>query len=138
MRNALFRHINTLSYREIDKVGASSLVTRVVNDVNQMQSAVAMIIRLVVRAPFIAVCSVVICLVLDPPIGGIVAACAVFVGVILWLIMHKTVPYYTRNQRSLDRLTQIAGRTSRARASCAPFRAETKNAPASTKPRAIC
>ena len=74
-----------------------------------MQSAVAMIIRLVVRAPFIAVCSVVICLVLDPPIGGIVAACAVFVGVILWLIMHKTVPYYTRNQRSLDRLTQIAG-----------------------------
>ena len=109
VRNALFRHINTLSYREIDKVGASSLVTRVVNDVNQMQSAVAMIIRLVVRAPFIAVCSVVICLVLDPPIGGIVAACAVFVGVILWLIMHKTVPYYTRNQRSLDRLTQIAG-----------------------------
>ena len=109
VRNALFRHINTLSYREIDKVGASSLVTRVVNDVNQMQSAVAMIIRLVVRAPFIALCSVVICLVLDPPIGGIVAACAVFVGVILWLIMHKTVPYYTRNQRSLDRLTQIAG-----------------------------
>ena len=109
VRNALFRHINTLSYREIDKVGASSLVTRVVNDVNQMQSAVAMIIRLVVRAPFIAVCSVVICLVLDPPIGGIVAACAVFVGVILWLIMHKTVPHYTRNQRSLDRLTQIAG-----------------------------
>ena len=109
VRNALFRHINTLLYREIDKVGASSLVTRVVNDVNQMQSAVAMIIRLVVRAPFIAVCSVVICLVLDPPIGGIVAACAVFVGVILWLIMHKTVPYYTRNQRSLDRLTQIAG-----------------------------
>ena len=109
VRNALFRHINTLSYREIDKVGASSLVTRVVNDVNQMQSAVAMIIRLVVRAPFIAVCSVVICLVLDPPIGGIVAACAVFVGVVLWLIMHKTVPYYTRNQRSLDRLTQIAG-----------------------------
>ena len=109
VRNALFRHINTLSYRELDRIGSASLVNRVINDVNQMQSAVAMIIRLVVRAPFIAVCSVVICLVLDPPIGGIVAACAVFVGVILWLIMHKTVPYYTRNQRSLDRLTQIAG-----------------------------
>ena len=109
VRDALFRHINTLSGRELDKIGAASLLTRTVNDVNQMQSAVAMIIRLVVRAPFIAVCSVVICLVLDPPIGGIVAACAVFVGVILWLIMHKTVPYYTRNQRSLDRLTQIAG-----------------------------
>lgn len=109
VRDALYRHINTLSYREIDRVGSSSLVTRVVNDVNQMQSAVAMIIRLVVRAPFIALCSVVICLVLDPLIGGIVAACTVLVGLILWLIMHKTVPYYTKNQQSLDRLTQIAG-----------------------------
>ena len=109
VRDALYRHINTLSYREIDRVGSSSLVTRVVNDVNQMQSAVAMIIRLVVRSPFIAVCSVVICLVLDPLIGGIVALCSVLVGLILWLIMHKTVPYYTKNQQSLDRLTQIAG-----------------------------
>ena len=48
VRNALFRHINTLSYRELDKIGAASLVTRTVNDVTQMQSAVAMIIRLVV------------------------------------------------------------------------------------------
>lgn len=109
VRDALYRHINTLSYREIDKIGSSSLVTRVVNDVNQMQSAVAMIIRLVVRAPFIALCSVVICLILDPLIGGIVAACAVLVGVILWVIMQKSVPYYTKNQQSLDRLTQIAG-----------------------------
>ena len=109
VRNALFRHINTLSYKEIDKVGSSSLVTRVVNDVNQMQSGVAMIIRLVVRSPFIAVCSVVICLVLDPVLGGIVAACSVLVGLILWLIMHKTVPYYAKNQQSLDRLTQITG-----------------------------
>ena len=54
VRNALFAHINTLSYRELDKLGSASLVTRTVNDVNQMQSAVAMIIRLVVRAPFIA------------------------------------------------------------------------------------
>ena len=77
VRNALFKHINTLSYRELDKIGAASLVTRTVNDVTQMQSAVAMIIRLVVRAPFIAVCSVVICLAIDWQIGLIVFAAAV-------------------------------------------------------------
>ena len=107
VRNALFRHINTLSYRELDKIGAASLVTRTVNDVTQMQSAVAMIIRLVVRAPFIAVCSVVICLVIDWQVGLIVFAAAVIVSLVLWVIMKKSVPLFTRNQRGLDRLAQI-------------------------------
>lgn len=107
VRNALFRHINTLSYRELDRFGSASLVTRAVNDVNQMQTSVAMIIRLVVRAPFIAVGSVVLCLVIDVQIGLLVAGISVLVGLVLWLIMHKTVKYYARNQRKLDRLTQI-------------------------------
>ena len=107
VRNSLFRHINTLSYRELDRFGSASLVTRTVNDVNQMQSAVAMIIRLVVRAPFIAVGSVVLCLVIDVQIGLLVAGVSVLVGLVLWLIMHKTVKYYARNQQKLDRLTQI-------------------------------
>lgn len=107
VRNALFAHINTLSYRELDKFGSASLVTRTVNDVNQMQSAVAMIIRLVVRAPFIAVGSVILCLILDWQIGLIVTAAAVLVGLVLWVIMKKSVPYYSRNQKKLDRLAQI-------------------------------
>lgn len=107
VRNALFSHINTLSYRELDKLGSASLVTRTVNDVNQMQSAVAMIIRLVVRAPFIALGSVILCLILDWQIGLIVTAAAILVGVVLWVIMKKSVPYYSRNQKKLDRLAQI-------------------------------
>lgn len=107
VRNALFRHINSLSYRELDKFGSASLVTRTINDVNQMQSAVAMIIRLVVRAPFIAVGSVVLCLILDWQVGLIVTAVAILVGVVLWIIMKKSVPYYARNQKKLDRLAQI-------------------------------
>lgn len=107
VRNALFAHINTLSYRELDKLGSASLVTRTVNDVNQMQSGVAMIIRLVVRAPFIAVGSVILCLILDWQIGLIVTAAAVLVGLALWIIMKKSVPYYSRNQKKLDRLAQI-------------------------------
>lgn len=107
VRNALFRHINTLSYRELDKLGTASLVTRTTNDVNQMQSAVAMIIRLVVRAPFIALGSVILCFTIDWQIGLIVTAVAVLVGLVLWVIMHKSVPYYSQNQKKLDRLTQI-------------------------------
>ena len=107
VRNALFRHINTLSYRELDKIGTASLVTRTTNDVNQMQSAVAMIIRLVVRAPFIAVGSVILCFTIDWQIGLIVTVVAVLVGLVLWVIMHKSVPYYSKNQKKLDRLTQI-------------------------------
>ena len=107
VRNALFKHIDTLSYREIDKVGAASLVTRVTNDVTQMQSAVAMTIRLVVRSPFIAIGSVILCLILDWKIGLIVTAASVLVALVLWVIMKKSVPYYSKNQRKLDRLTQI-------------------------------
>ena len=107
VRNALFRHIDTLSYREIDRVGAASLVTRVANDVTQMQSAVAMTIRLVVRSPFIAAGSIILCLALDWRAGLVVTAASVLVALVLWIIMKKSVPYYTKNQKKLDRLTQI-------------------------------
>ena len=107
VRNALFRHIDTLSYREIDRVGAASLVTRGANDVTQMQGAVAMTIRLVVRSPFIAAGSIILCLALDWRAGLVVTAASVLVALVLWIIMKKSVPYYTKNQKKLDRLTQI-------------------------------
>lgn len=107
VRNALFSHINTLSYREIDKVGSASLVTRVVNDVNQMQSAVAIILRLVVRAPFIAAGAIVLCMITDWQIGLLVTLVSVLVGLVLFIIMKKSVPYYAANQKKLDRMSQI-------------------------------
>ena len=107
VRNALFSHINTLSYREIDKVGSASLVTRVVDDVNQMQSAVAIILRLVVRAPFIAAGAIVLCMITDWQIGLLVTLVSVLVGLVLFIIMKKSVPYYATNQRKLDRMSQI-------------------------------
>ncbi len=55
LRADLYAHINTLSYKEIDALGTPALVTRISNDVNQVQTAVAMLIRLVVRAPFLVI-----------------------------------------------------------------------------------
>ena len=55
LRSALFRHINTLSFEELDKIGTPSLITRMTNDINQLQVAVAMLIRLVIRSPFLVI-----------------------------------------------------------------------------------
>ena len=55
LRNEMFRHINTLSHAELDKIGTPSLITRMTNDINQLQWAVAMLIRLVIRAPFLVI-----------------------------------------------------------------------------------
>ena len=63
LRNDLFLHINRLSYAEIDRIGTPSLITRLINDVNQLQLAVAMLIRLVVRAPFLVIGSTILSLI---------------------------------------------------------------------------
>ncbi|UKI48903.1 MAG: hypothetical protein L6U99_08650 [Clostridium sp.] len=55
LRNDLYEHINSLSFKEIDEFKISSLMTRMTNDINQVQTSVAMLIRLVVRAPFIVI-----------------------------------------------------------------------------------
>ena len=65
MRNALFDHINALGFEELDRLGTSSLITRVTNDVNQLQVAVAMLIRLAIRAPFLAIGAIVMAMLLD-------------------------------------------------------------------------
>ena len=65
LRSEMFRHINTLSHGEIDQIGTPSLITRITNDVNQLQLAVAMLIRLVVRAPFLVIGATVMALLLD-------------------------------------------------------------------------
>ena len=61
------------------------------------------------RAPFIAAGSVILCLLIDWQIGLVVTAAAVIVALVLWMIMRRTVPYYSKNQKKLDRLSQIAG-----------------------------
>ena len=69
LRGELFRHINTLSYAEIDRFGTPSLITRLTNDVNQLQLEVAMLIRLVVRAPFLAIGAVIMAMTIDVPLA---------------------------------------------------------------------
>ena len=65
LRSAMFRHINSLSHSELDKLGTPSLITRMTNDINQLQLAVAMLIRLVIRAPFLVIGAMVMAVMID-------------------------------------------------------------------------
>ncbi|MGG7176846.1 ABC transporter ATP-binding protein [Clostridium paraputrificum] len=107
LRNALFRHISSLSYAEIDSFGTSSLVNRLTNDVNQLQVAVAMLIRLVVRAPFICIGAIIMAMILDFKLSLILIATTPFFAVILYLFIGKTSPMYKKYQQKLDKIASL-------------------------------
>lgn len=104
LRNDLFKHINSLSYSEIDKIGTASLVNRITNDINQVQVAVAMLIRLVVRAPFLVLGATIMAMILDLKMSLIFWACGILIALTLYFIMKKSVPLYKVIQQKLDRV----------------------------------
>lgn len=108
LRNDLFRHIGTLSHRELDRFGAASLSTRITNDVNQLQFGVAMLIRLVIRAPFLCIGGLISCMLIDLHISLVLlVTIPVFVGA-LAVIMRKTIPLYKKLQHKLDAIGSAA------------------------------
>ena len=108
LRNELFEKINRFSHTEIDRFGTSSLITRITNDVNQLQTAVAMLIRLVVRAPFLAIGAVVAAVMLDVKLSIIFLITMPLIAFVLYFIMSKTVPLYRTIQKKLDRISLIS------------------------------
>lgn len=109
LRRDLYKHINSLSYSGIDKVGASSLVNRLTNDTNTVQNGVNMFIRLAVRAPFLVLGAAVMAVMIDLRLSLIFFVVAPIISVIIFLIMKKTVPMYKKNQQKLDRAAMLTG-----------------------------
>lgn len=107
IRNDLFRHINSLSHSELDRFGTPSLITRLTNDVNQVQSAVAMLIRLVVRAPFLVIGAAVMAMTIDLKLSVIFLAVMPLVSLVLYMIMSRSVPFYRVIQKKLDKISLI-------------------------------
>ena len=105
LRRELYAHVNTFSYRELDLFSTPSLITRLTADINQTQQAVAMFIRLVTRAPFIIVGSIVMAMIIDLKLSLIFLAVAVVVGAILFIILTTTMPKYKEVQSKLDTVT---------------------------------
>lgn len=107
LRSKLYKHINQLSYSSIDKIGTSSLVNRLTNDSNTVQSGVNMFIRLAVRAPFLVVGAAVMAVTIDAKLSLIFFIVAPLISIIIFLIMRKTVPMYKKTQKCLDRASTL-------------------------------
>lgn len=107
IRGALYQHINELSYVELDCFGTPSLITRITNDVNQVQLAVALGVRMLIRWPFLAVGSMCAALAIDLKLGIIFLICTPAIGLVFWFVMARCIPYYKQLQAKLDRIALV-------------------------------
>ena len=107
LREALFSHINKLSYSGIDRIGTSSLVNRLTNDTMTVQNGVNMFIRLAVRAPFLVIGAAAMAVMIDVKLSLVFFVAAPLISFVIFVIMRKTVPMYKRTQKNLDRAAML-------------------------------
>lgn len=108
LRRQVYGHVMSLSPQEVDSVGVGGLITRLTNDTNQMQVGVNMAIRLGTRVPFLAIGSIVMAIVINWKIGLVVLASAVLMALVLYAIMHRTIPMYGDIQHKQDEISRLS------------------------------
>lgn len=108
LRNDLFRKIQSFSHKEIDFFGPSTLTTRMVSDINQIQTGVAMLIRLAIRVPCLIVGATIMAMSIDLGLSVIFLIVGPLVSFVLYLIMIRSVPLYKVVQKKLDAVSLIA------------------------------
>ena len=104
VRRDLFAHINALSYTELDTAGTSTLITRMTNDINQMQSGVNMFLRLFLRSPFIVFGAMVMAFTVDVKAAIVFVVAIPLLSIVVFGIMLYTIPLYQKVQKALDRV----------------------------------
>lgn len=104
IRRDLFAHINTLSYREIDRLGTSTLITRLTSDINQMQTVVNLVLRLFLRSPFVVIGAMVMAFTVNVRAALVFVVAIPLLTAIVFGIMLSTVPLYKKVQKKLDRV----------------------------------
>lgn len=107
LRREMFDRINRFSHAELDRFGTHSLITRLTNDVNQLQVAVAMLIRLVVRAPFLAIGAVVMAFTIDVKLSLIFLVIFPLIVGVLYFVMNRSIPFFRVMQKKLDKISLI-------------------------------
>ena len=111
IRAALFHTINHVGAAQLDQFGTSSLVTRVTNDVIQVQVAIALGARQLIRWPLLAVGSMVAAVLIDIHLGVFLVVCTLIVGAVFWYVMARSVPYFQQTQHTLDLLSLLTRET---------------------------
>ncbi len=104
LRSHLFKHINTFSYYEIDKIGTSTLITRITNDVNQVQTCVNLVLRLFLRSPFIVFGAMIMAFTVNVKAALVFVIAIPLLSVVVFGIMLSSVPLYKKVQGKLDTL----------------------------------
>lgn len=107
LRHALFAHIESLSFREMDQIGTSTMITRMTSDINQIQSGTNMALRLFLRSPFIVFGAMVMAFTIDIKAAIIFVIVIPLLAVVVFGIMLITMPLYRQVQGALD---QVLGR----------------------------
>lgn len=107
LRSALFGHIQSLSYTEIDTVGTSTLITRLTSDINQVQSGVNMTLRLLLRSPFIVFGAMIMAFTVDVKCAMIFLGVIPLLSIVVFGIMALTMPMYQQVQKRLDEVLSL-------------------------------
>ncbi len=107
MRNLLFKKIQSFSFNEIDKIGTPSLINRITSDVNQLQFAVAMLIRLVIRVPFLCIGGVVMAMIINVRLSLVLLIVMPLFAAFLYIVMSRSIPMYKSVQKKLDTLSTV-------------------------------
>jgi len=104
LRKGLFSKIQQFSFANIDRFSSASLVTRLTNDVNVLQQVVMMSLRMLIRGPLMLILAVVIAVRIAPDLALIIAIAIPVLGVSIFFLLRKGIPYFTRMQQQLDRV----------------------------------
>lgn len=107
MRTLLFKKVQSFSFNELDKIGTPSLINRITSDVNQLQFAVAMLIRLVVRVPFLCIGGLIMAMIINLKLSLVLLVTMPLFAVFIYFIMSRTIPLYKTVQKKLDTLSII-------------------------------
>ena len=107
VRKDMFSHIGRLSYKELDRLGTPTLITRITSDINQAQAGVNLVLRLFLRSPFIVAGAVVMAFTINVKVAVIFVVAVPLISVVLYAIMKWTVPIYKKVQASLDKISLL-------------------------------
>ncbi|NLM74416.1 MAG: ABC transporter ATP-binding protein [Clostridiaceae bacterium] len=107
LRNELFSHINTLSFSELDKIGTSTLITRITSDINQAQTGVNLVLRLFLRSPFIVAGAIIMSFLINARLAIFFLIVTLLISLVIYFIMSKSIPLYKKAQNKLDRVSLV-------------------------------
>lgn len=107
LRHALFEHIQTLSFSEMDTVGTSTLITRMTSDINQVQNGVNLVLRLFLRSPFIVFGAMIMAFTVDVKAALVFVVTIPLLSVVVFGVMLVSIPLYKRVQNALDKVLGI-------------------------------